>query len=511
VRLLNRNSKTLHFVGLGIFLHYLSGAQIIPQASNSPATSSAAATPLSSQLTELMHSVDDAETAYVKADSANSSRLWNAYASLNATNVPKILELAAKAPTSPIAFASLEWVVTNRQIQAGAPTLRRFGLAAVELLHDHDYATNSTIAPLCWGLGRNWDSRHEPTLEFLQEVIARNPNREARGNATFALACLLKQKTELLDDLRNAPDLLNDEWRKSLAEEAKITDPSTLRRQAEQLFVNVIQTYSNCPIPVKPKSTLGDRAVQQLYELQHLSIGQVAPEIQGHDLDGEKLKLSDYRGKVVLLSFWGSWCGPCMQMIPHEQKLAEGMAGKPFALIGVNSDVNPLDGKRVAEKRKVTWRSFWSGTNGSDGPIPTAWNVKAWPTVYMLDPKGTIRLKLEGYGGSNTDNLINKTVNQLLNEYGKQNQDGANFVPAAPQGGANGSPPVGAKTNSTSSATGSRRSPWSSKPVPRSDGRDSQLMMQGEGAICQLSPFQNSTRWFESNRAGTPTERRTAT
>jgi thiol-disulfide isomerase/thioredoxin len=254
-------------------------------------------------------------------------------------------------------------------------------------------------------------------LEFLQEVMTNNPNREARGNATFALARLMKEKSEVLGWLQNEPGYLPDEWRKFAAEEAKTTDAPTLRRETVRLFESIIQTYSNCPSLGFKKSTLGEQAAPELYELQHLWIGQLAPDIDGEDLDGGKLKLSDYYGKIVLLSFWGSWCGPCMQMIPHERKLAESMTGKPFALVGVNSDVDRLNGKRAAEKEKVTWRSFWSGIHGNDGPIPTAWNVKGWPTVYVLDPKGTIRLKLEGFGGTNTDNLLNKTVDRLFKEY----------------------------------------------------------------------------------------------
>lgn len=425
---MNQIQKTFLILILGMLLTHSSRAQtsvkmqnvgvfeIRPQqqTSNSPAPASGPST--SAQLTDSMHQVDAAETAYLKADGDSKDKLWKTYASLNATNLPKIVELAAQDPASPIAFISLQWVVTNRQVQAGARKLVPYGLKAVELLHDHGYATNLAVGPLCWAIGHNWDCRHKPTFEFLHEVVAKNPNREARGNATFALGRLLKQKSELLGWLQNAPDILNDEWRKAATEEAKTTDSLTLRRDAARMFESVIQTYSNCPIPVAPESTLGEEAGPALYELQHLSIGQVAPEIDGEDLDGEKLKLSDYRGKIVLLSFWGSWCGPCMAMIPHERKLAEGMAGKPFALVGVNSDVNRLNGQRAAEKEKVTWRSFWSGTNGNDGPIPTAWNVKAWPTVYVLDPKGTIRLKLDGFGGTNYDNLLSKTVDRLLNE-----------------------------------------------------------------------------------------------
>jgi thiol-disulfide isomerase/thioredoxin len=103
------------------------------------------------------------------------------------------------------------------------------------------------------------------------------------------------------------------------------------------------------------------------------------------------MKLSDYRGKVVVLSFWGTWCGPCMKMVPEERKLVERMAGKPFALIGINSDDDPAKAKAVVEKEKITWPSFRDGA--PRGPIATTWSIQNWPTIYVLDAEGVIRYR----------------------------------------------------------------------------------------------------------------------
>jgi thiol-disulfide isomerase/thioredoxin len=53
------------------------------------------------------------------------------------------------------------------------------------------------------------------------------------------------------------------------------------------------------------------------------------PDLAGEDLDGVAFKLSDYRGKVVLLDFWAHWCGHCMEVVPHERSMVERLAGKP--------------------------------------------------------------------------------------------------------------------------------------------------------------------------------------
>ena len=80
-------------------------------------------------------------------------------------------------------------------------------------------------------------------------------------------------------------------------------------------------------------------------------------------------------------------------MIPHERSLVEQLKDKPFALIGVNSDRNLDDYRKQAKEMQVTWRSFWCGEDGTRGDIPTKWNVRSWPTIYVLDHEGVIRFK----------------------------------------------------------------------------------------------------------------------
>ena len=77
-------------------------------------------------------------------------------------------------------------------------------------------------------------------------------------------------------------------------------------------------------------------------------------------------------------------------MYPHERSLVKRLEGKPFAILGVNSDPKPRL-KQVLKKENMTWRSWWDGS--TSGPITRAWNVRGWPTIYVLDPKGVIRYK----------------------------------------------------------------------------------------------------------------------
>ena len=80
-------------------------------------------------------------------------------------------------------------------------------------------------------------------------------------------------------------------------------------------------------------------------------------------------------------------------MYPDERSLVKRLEGKPFALLGINSDVDKDALKKVMEKEGITWRSWWNGPKGTGGPLSKAWNIHGWPTTYILDPEGVIRYK----------------------------------------------------------------------------------------------------------------------
>ncbi len=79
-------------------------------------------------------------------------------------------------------------------------------------------------------------------------------------------------------------------------------------------------------------------------------------------------------------------------MYPHERSLVKKLEGKPFALLGVNSDKNLDTLHEAMARERITWRSWWDGGSTS-GPIATVYGVESWPTTYVLDHKGVIRYK----------------------------------------------------------------------------------------------------------------------
>lgn len=100
-------------------------------------------------------------------------------------------------------------------------------------------------------------------------------------------------------------------------------------------------------------------------------------------------------------------------MYPHERSLVKKLSGKPFVLLGVNSDKDREALKKTLVEEQITWRSWWD--EGSiDGPIHTAWQVHSRPTIYLLDHKGTIRYK--NVQPADVDAAINELLTELPNE-----------------------------------------------------------------------------------------------
>jgi Thioredoxin-like len=97
-------------------------------------------------------------------------------------------------------------------------------------------------------------------------------------------------------------------------------------------------------------------------------------------------------------------------MYPHERSLVEKHKDAPFAIVGVNSDSDREKLKPTLEKERITWRSFWNGEKGTSGPISTAWNVKGWPTLYVIDAKGLIVYKSVGANEQAIDAAIEQAL-----------------------------------------------------------------------------------------------------
>jgi thiol-disulfide isomerase/thioredoxin len=373
------------------------------------------------QMRALKKMVDDAYTNYQAATNDADHKLRDTYYHLTETNLPQIFDLAKRNPASETAFEMFSWIVMKVAAERGPIWTNR--LQAVEQLAKYQ-ATNSGVGPLCGFIGHNWiwRWREKPVVDFLQAVAKNNPDRANRGQAIFSLGSLNACKAENLAEFEQwgrVPFYAASIAKFDTTDLTQWGDSKSAADEAERQLEDVVANYTDCrdlrPRDNKEQPLLKTEAEKELFQLLHLSLGKVAPEIAAESIDGQKFKLSDSRGKITVLSFWASWCGPCMQLVPVERALTERMKGKPFAMVGVNGDGILADARRAVEHEKMTWPSFWNGKDGSDGPISSAWDVSGWPTVYVIDAGGIIRIKSEGYGPTSS-NELNGSVDELMKE-----------------------------------------------------------------------------------------------
>ncbi len=144
----------------------------------------------------------------------------------------------------------------------------------------------------------------------------------------------------------------------------------------------------------------------------NLEVGKKAADIEGEGIDGKVFRLSEAnKGKVVMLTFWATWCPPCMRMVPHEVELVGKMKDRPFELVGINGDPELTDDvKQTIADKKITWRSFRNEQKGCP-PLADTWEISGWPTIYVIDHKGVIRHVQAGGGElDKLDKLIEDLV-----------------------------------------------------------------------------------------------------
>jgi len=311
----------------------------------------------------------------------------------------KVLAIAKANRSGDVVEEALIWLI------GVAPAY--FDTSDADRIIEKDYLQSENLAALCWNyiLPPHTASKEH----LLSQLINESPHERVRAHALFCLAA---------SKLSTDPELAKQLFKKVSEEYSSIE--AVEPRDSLELFSKAGAAWS-----VEPKVSLvlasvveqifrpfplGSAAQQCLFELEHLSVGAQAQPTIGTDADGKVMKLDDYRGKIVMLVFFGDWCQPCRSMYPHEWSLVQQFKSQPFTIVGVNSDPADLL-KKIIEEKTVQWPCFWDGgSNG--GPIASQWQVQAWPTVYILDDKGVIRFTnpprdLEG---------LSKCMTQLLAE-----------------------------------------------------------------------------------------------
>lgn len=144
---------------------------------------------------------------------------------------------------------------------------------------------------------------------------------------------------------------------------------------------------------------------------QAVLIGDPAPAFTAATLEGEELSLNDLQGKVVLLDFWALWCGPCVQALPHVQKIADHFDSESVVVLGVNRD--PYDSEerinRLLEKREISFGHVLD----PEGEVASLYHVTGIPSMILIDAEGVVQEVGVGFHPGKVDETI-ANIEKLL-------------------------------------------------------------------------------------------------
>jgi AhpC/TSA family len=209
----------------------------------------------------------------------------------------RFLDLAKEDPKDPAAVDALVWI--GKSCRSGNELDESLDLLLKNCI------SSPSLGDVALALVYAQTDRTE---NWLRTVMEQSRNHPAQGNAAYSLGRFCSERAETAHGLKSENKEQEQNLRRWLGdkgfEQLKSKSPDGWQKEAENLFELVIRKY---PKVDHYRGTLADAAKGELFEIRNLAIGQVAPEIEGEDVDGKKFKLSDYRGKVVVIDFWGDW------------------------------------------------------------------------------------------------------------------------------------------------------------------------------------------------------------
>ena len=208
----------------------------------------------------------------------------------------RFVEFAENHRQSPVAVDALLWVITK------VPNRPESTQALGRLAKYH--LDSEKIAQACANIAR---VRSTAAEKLLRAALEKSPHQTVRAQACFHLAALLDAQASVIDQLKQQPELaprVLQYYGKEYGKYLSLLDADKLSEQREQVYERMLETFSEAKIQ---DNALGEIAQKALYRIRHLSIGKLAPEVEGADIHGQEFKLSDYRGRIVMLTFWGHW------------------------------------------------------------------------------------------------------------------------------------------------------------------------------------------------------------
>ena len=266
---------------------------------------------------------------------------------------------------------------------------------------------------------------HEAAIAALEDALARHPD-DPRFFEVYPQLIRLYTKVGneqsanvLIERLKSAPTTDLDSYRMLfdvLARAERYEEMLEIFKEAEQQHPDAEPilwrlAYIYRKLGNTELADVYDRKADPTYEL----IGKPVPDFSATDLDANPISLQDYRGKVVLLDFWGVWCGFCINEMPNLKRVYATYKDQGFDIIGVSLDDEASVLRDYIKENDLQWRQIYSGERWKDDPLAQQYNITGVPAQWLIDRDG--KLITHKARGEDLEQLVvealkNKSTNQ---------------------------------------------------------------------------------------------------
>ncbi len=284
------------------------------------------------------------------------------------------MKIVKQDPKSDSAFAALTFMIEQT---SGAPDGAKWVSRALPYLQKYHLARPEML-DLGYKLYRAYENDIPEYEAFMQALASQHPDPNAQANMWYYLA-----RTHYY--FLNGPDLN--------AQEREQRKESALRYLGK-----IIGNKSFAKLDVynprdkakgrEPKK-LSVKSESLIFAIKHLSIGSEIPNVEMKDLQGVDDQILNYRGKVVLIDFWATWCGPCIASIPALVDMKKSYGSDGFEILSLSVDLTVEDVLEYREDVDMPWAHWFIGRKGK---LLQDWNISAFPTYMLIDRDGNIKL-----------------------------------------------------------------------------------------------------------------------